>query len=67
MLVPAHFSTAVQRLVNGVQMTTSQPAPCTAGTSASMRDAASVAVLFIFQLPAMTALRFALFIVYSPF
>ena len=27
-----------------------------------MRDAASVAVLFIFQLPAMTALRFALFI-----
>ena len=60
MLVPLVFSTAVTRLVKGVQMTTSQPAPATAGMSSSMSAAASVAVLFIFQLPAITALRFAL-------
>src|SRR5699024_1494099 len=67
MLVPRHSSTALHRLVNGVQITTSQPAFFTAGTSSPMRAAASVAVLFIFQLPAIMALRFALFIGLSPF
>lgn len=40
-LVPRHSSTALHRLVNGVQITTSQPAFFTAGTSSPMRAAAS--------------------------
>ena len=46
---------------------TSQLASLTAGISSSIRAAASVAFLFIFQLPAMTALRFALSILVSPY
>ena len=41
---------------------TSQSAPCTPGIRASSSRPASVGVLFIFQLPAITALRFCLFI-----
>ena len=63
MLVPLVLATAVTRSVNGVQMTTSQAASFTAGISSSTRTAASEAVLFIFQLPAIIALRFALSIV----
>ena len=66
MLVPLVISTAVTRSVKGTQMTTSQPASLTAGISSLMRALASVAVLFIFQLPAMMALRFCLSMVITP-
>lgn len=48
-------------------MTTSQDASLTAGMSSSTRTAASEAVLFIFQLPAIMALRFALSMIRSPY
>ena len=66
MLEPFAASSTVSRLVKGTQATTSQPASATMGFMASMSSLASGRVLFIFQLPAITALRTALFMSISP-
>ena len=61
-LVPFVSSTAVCRSTKGTSATTSQSAPATSGLSCASSSAAAFGPLFIFQFPAMTARRFALFI-----
>ena len=60
-LVPAVRARAASRSVKGVQTTTWQPAPATRGLRASSSSRVWGRVLFIFQLPAITAGRRALF------
>ena len=64
-LLPAVVFTAVSRLVNGTHAMTSilPSAFATSGLIASSSAFASGRVLFIFQLPAMIAFLFALFMI----
>ena len=62
MLVPSHRESAVSRLVYGTHRTTSQAASFTIGASSVISFFAALRSLFIFQLPATTALRSCLFI-----
>ena len=59
-------SIAAGMSINGTQRTTSHAASFTRGFISSIKALASLGVLFIFQLPAITALRSALFISFTP-
>ena len=66
MLVPFVASNAVHKSTYGTQVMTEQSASLTRGAISSMSTLASAGVLFIFQLPAMTAFLRVLFMIQSP-